>query len=93
MRFGVFDHLDRDGQPLADYYEARLKIVEACDRFWIPCLPHSRAHAMPHHRVSTHPRPPTSSQVAFGDLALAETLTSIALFAREVMPALCQPAK
>jgi alkanesulfonate monooxygenase SsuD/methylene tetrahydromethanopterin reductase-like flavin-dependent oxidoreductase (luciferase family) len=32
MEFGVFDHLDRAGTPLADYYEDRLKIVEAFDR-------------------------------------------------------------
>jgi alkanesulfonate monooxygenase SsuD/methylene tetrahydromethanopterin reductase-like flavin-dependent oxidoreductase (luciferase family) len=32
MEFGVFDHLDRYGGALADYYEDRLKIVEAYDR-------------------------------------------------------------
>jgi alkanesulfonate monooxygenase SsuD/methylene tetrahydromethanopterin reductase-like flavin-dependent oxidoreductase (luciferase family) len=32
MEFGVFDHLDRSGLPLADYYESRLKIIEAYDR-------------------------------------------------------------
>ncbi|MDH3241434.1 MAG: LLM class flavin-dependent oxidoreductase [Alphaproteobacteria bacterium] len=32
MEFGVFDHLDRDGQALADYYESRLKLIEAYDR-------------------------------------------------------------
>jgi alkanesulfonate monooxygenase SsuD/methylene tetrahydromethanopterin reductase-like flavin-dependent oxidoreductase (luciferase family) len=32
MEFGVFDHLDRTGASLADYYEDRLKIVEAYDR-------------------------------------------------------------
>lgn len=32
MEFGVFDHLDRDGQPLADYYESRLRLIEAYDR-------------------------------------------------------------
>jgi alkanesulfonate monooxygenase SsuD/methylene tetrahydromethanopterin reductase-like flavin-dependent oxidoreductase (luciferase family) len=32
MEFGVFDHLDRYGGPLADYYEDRLKIAEAYDR-------------------------------------------------------------
>jgi alkanesulfonate monooxygenase SsuD/methylene tetrahydromethanopterin reductase-like flavin-dependent oxidoreductase (luciferase family) len=32
MQFGVFDHLDRDGQPLGDYYRARLSIIEAYDR-------------------------------------------------------------
>ncbi len=32
MHFGVFDHLDR-GQPrLCDFYEARLKLIEAYDR-------------------------------------------------------------
>src|SRR2546430_15697120 len=32
MEFGVFDHLDRHGGALADYYEDRLKIAEAYDR-------------------------------------------------------------
>ena len=32
MEFGVFDHLDRYGGALADYYEDRLRIVEAYDR-------------------------------------------------------------
>ena len=32
MEFGVFDHLDRSPLPLADYYEARLAVVEAIDR-------------------------------------------------------------
>lgn len=33
IEFGVFDHLDRNDLPLAAYYEARLKIIEAYDRF------------------------------------------------------------
>jgi alkanesulfonate monooxygenase SsuD/methylene tetrahydromethanopterin reductase-like flavin-dependent oxidoreductase (luciferase family) len=32
MEFGVFDHLDRNDLPLADYYDCRLKIIEAYDR-------------------------------------------------------------
>ena len=32
MDFGIFDHLDRTGAPLPDYYEDRLKIAEAYDR-------------------------------------------------------------
>src|SRR4030081_2660683 len=32
MEFGVFDHLDRYGGPLADFYEDRLRIAEAYDR-------------------------------------------------------------
>ncbi len=32
MEFGVFDHLDRSELPLKEYYENRLKIIEAYDR-------------------------------------------------------------
>jgi alkanesulfonate monooxygenase SsuD/methylene tetrahydromethanopterin reductase-like flavin-dependent oxidoreductase (luciferase family) len=32
MEFGVFDHLDRDDLSLGDYYEARLRVIEAYDR-------------------------------------------------------------
>src|SRR4029077_4967360 len=32
MKFGVFDHLDRNDLPLQAFYAERLKIVEAYDR-------------------------------------------------------------
>jgi alkanesulfonate monooxygenase SsuD/methylene tetrahydromethanopterin reductase-like flavin-dependent oxidoreductase (luciferase family) len=32
MEFGIFDHLDRTGAPLPQFYEERLKIAEAYDR-------------------------------------------------------------
>src|ERR1044071_3229544 len=32
MEFGIFDHLDRNNLPLNDYYEARLKLIEAYER-------------------------------------------------------------
>ena len=32
MKFGIFDHLDRNGRPLADFYEDRLRLVEAYDK-------------------------------------------------------------
>src|SRR5215469_13386372 len=32
LEFGVFDHLDRDNLPLSDFYEQRLKVIEAFDR-------------------------------------------------------------
>ena len=31
MKFGVFDHLDRNDLPLQAFYAERLKIVEAYD--------------------------------------------------------------
>jgi alkanesulfonate monooxygenase SsuD/methylene tetrahydromethanopterin reductase-like flavin-dependent oxidoreductase (luciferase family) len=32
VKFGVFDHLDRNDLPLADFYEQRLDFVELYDR-------------------------------------------------------------
>jgi alkanesulfonate monooxygenase SsuD/methylene tetrahydromethanopterin reductase-like flavin-dependent oxidoreductase (luciferase family) len=32
LEFGIFDHLDRNELPLRDYYEQRLKVIEAFDR-------------------------------------------------------------
>src|SRR2546421_6291899 len=32
LEFGIFDHLDRNDLPLHDYYEQRLKVIEAFDR-------------------------------------------------------------
>ena len=32
LEFGVFDHLDRNSLPLREYYEQRLKVIEAFDR-------------------------------------------------------------
>lgn len=32
MRFGLFDHMDRSGDDTSALYEARLQILEACDR-------------------------------------------------------------
>jgi alkanesulfonate monooxygenase SsuD/methylene tetrahydromethanopterin reductase-like flavin-dependent oxidoreductase (luciferase family) len=33
LEFGVFDHLDRNDLPLHRYYEQRLRVIEAFDRF------------------------------------------------------------
>jgi len=32
VEFGIFDHLDRNDAPLQDFYEQRLKVIEAFDR-------------------------------------------------------------
>ncbi len=47
LSFGIFDHLDRGAVPLAEFYENRLKLIEAYDRhgFYIYlCAEH---HATP----------------------------------------------
>jgi alkanesulfonate monooxygenase SsuD/methylene tetrahydromethanopterin reductase-like flavin-dependent oxidoreductase (luciferase family) len=47
MKFGVFDHLDNDHLPLADYFEERLKIIELFDRFGFHAW-----HVAEHHATS-----------------------------------------
>jgi alkanesulfonate monooxygenase SsuD/methylene tetrahydromethanopterin reductase-like flavin-dependent oxidoreductase (luciferase family) len=47
MEFGVFDHLDRGGLPLRDYYEARLKLIEAYDRAGFYAYHVAEHHATP----------------------------------------------
>jgi alkanesulfonate monooxygenase SsuD/methylene tetrahydromethanopterin reductase-like flavin-dependent oxidoreductase (luciferase family) len=32
LYFGVFDHVDRGAGTLAEFYESRLRLIEACDR-------------------------------------------------------------
>jgi alkanesulfonate monooxygenase SsuD/methylene tetrahydromethanopterin reductase-like flavin-dependent oxidoreductase (luciferase family) len=47
MDFGIFDHVDRNDLPLVDYYEARLKIVEAYDRAGFYSYHIAEHHATP----------------------------------------------
>ena len=47
MEFGVFDHLDRHGGALADYYEDRLKVAEAYDRAGFYAYHLAEHHATP----------------------------------------------
>jgi alkanesulfonate monooxygenase SsuD/methylene tetrahydromethanopterin reductase-like flavin-dependent oxidoreductase (luciferase family) len=47
MKFGVFDHLDASGAPLAEFYEERLQLAEAYDRIGIHALHIAEHHATP----------------------------------------------
>lgn len=47
MKFGVFDHLDRNDLPLRDYYESRLAIIEACDRLGFYAYHIAEHHSTP----------------------------------------------
>jgi alkanesulfonate monooxygenase SsuD/methylene tetrahydromethanopterin reductase-like flavin-dependent oxidoreductase (luciferase family) len=47
IEFGVFDHLDRTGVALSDYYEDRLRIVEAYDRAGFYAYHLAEHHATP----------------------------------------------
>jgi alkanesulfonate monooxygenase SsuD/methylene tetrahydromethanopterin reductase-like flavin-dependent oxidoreductase (luciferase family) len=47
MEFGIFDHLDRNRLPLADYFEERLEITEALDRAGFYSYHVAEHHATP----------------------------------------------
>jgi alkanesulfonate monooxygenase SsuD/methylene tetrahydromethanopterin reductase-like flavin-dependent oxidoreductase (luciferase family) len=47
MQFGAFDHIDRNDLPLAEFYEARLKIIEACDHFGLYAYHIAEHHSTP----------------------------------------------
>ena len=47
MKFGVFDHLEASGAPLAQFYEHRLRLAEAYDRIGIHALHIAEHHATP----------------------------------------------
>jgi alkanesulfonate monooxygenase SsuD/methylene tetrahydromethanopterin reductase-like flavin-dependent oxidoreductase (luciferase family) len=47
MEFGVFDHLDRNDLPLAEFYEARLALIEAYDRAGFFAYHVAEHHATP----------------------------------------------
>jgi alkanesulfonate monooxygenase SsuD/methylene tetrahydromethanopterin reductase-like flavin-dependent oxidoreductase (luciferase family) len=47
MEFGIFDHCDANGLPLHEFYDNRLKIVEAYDRGGFYCYHVAEHHATP----------------------------------------------
>jgi len=47
MEFGIFDHCDANGLPLAQFYDNRFKIVEAYDRAGFYCYHVAEHHATP----------------------------------------------
>jgi alkanesulfonate monooxygenase SsuD/methylene tetrahydromethanopterin reductase-like flavin-dependent oxidoreductase (luciferase family) len=47
MEFGIFDHVDRSNESLADHYESRLKLVEMYDRGGFYCYHVAEHHSTP----------------------------------------------
>ena len=47
LTFGVFDHVDRGAAPLAEFYENRLKLIEAYDRYGFYVYLVAEHHATP----------------------------------------------
>src|SRR5438309_2543434 len=47
MEFGVFDHLDRGSALLKEFYESRLKLIEAYDRAGFYAYHVAEHHSMP----------------------------------------------
>ena len=104
MKFGVFDHMDSSGRPLAELFEDRLRLAEAYDRMGLYAL-HVDFDGIVRSEQAIAGSPRTVrnaiarqaaqsganyllARFAFGDLALEESLNSADLFARRVMPEL-----
>jgi alkanesulfonate monooxygenase SsuD/methylene tetrahydromethanopterin reductase-like flavin-dependent oxidoreductase (luciferase family) len=47
VRFGLYDHVDRSGRPLWEFYEDRLRLAEAYDRLGYYALHIAEHHATP----------------------------------------------
>jgi len=47
IAFGIFDHLDHSGSPLHEFYENRLKLIEAYDRLGFYAYHVAEHHATP----------------------------------------------
>ena len=47
MKIGIFDHLDRSGEPLHDFYEHRLQLCELYDRTGFHCYHLAEHRATP----------------------------------------------
>jgi len=47
MQFGVFDHMDSSGEPLAEFFENRLRLAEAYDRIGLHALHVAEHHSTP----------------------------------------------
>ncbi len=47
MQFGVFDHMDASGEPLAQLFENRLRLAEAYDRIGLHALHVAEHHSTP----------------------------------------------
>lgn len=45
MRFGVFDHIDANGQPVGEQYDGRLRLVELYERLGFYCYHLTEHHA------------------------------------------------
>jgi len=45
MRFGVFDHIDADGQPVGEQYASRLRLVELYEKLGFYCYHLTEHHA------------------------------------------------
>jgi alkanesulfonate monooxygenase SsuD/methylene tetrahydromethanopterin reductase-like flavin-dependent oxidoreductase (luciferase family) len=54
MQFGIFDHLDQNGLPLADFYEQRLELIAEYERLGFYCYHLAEHHGTP---LGTAPSP------------------------------------
>ena len=61
MQFGIFDHMDNDHLPLADFFEERLKIIEMYDQLGFHAW-----HVAEHHATTLGMAPSPNIMLAAG---------------------------
>ncbi len=72
LEFGIFDHLDDNGVPLADLFETRLKLIERYDRAGFRSYHIAEHHSTPGHGAVAQRLPrrggATDERLRFGPL-------------------------
>ncbi|HVV93840.1 MAG TPA: LLM class flavin-dependent oxidoreductase [Hyphomicrobiales bacterium] len=84
MKFGIFDHVDASGLPLAEHYETRLRLVEAMDR-----LGFAGYHIAEHHGTPLGTSPSPSVYLA----AVAQRTKRLRFGPLVYLPALYHPIR
>ncbi len=84
MKFGVFDHVDDSGLPLADHYDMRLKLVEALER-----LGFDSYHTAEHHGTTLGYAPSPSVYLS----AVAQRTRRLKFGPLVYLPALYHPMR
>jgi alkanesulfonate monooxygenase SsuD/methylene tetrahydromethanopterin reductase-like flavin-dependent oxidoreductase (luciferase family) len=84
LEFGIFDHVDRHDQPLKDFYEDRLKLMEAYDRAGIYGYHCAEHHSTPSPSVYLSAIGQRTKNLRFGPLVYTLVLYHPLRLAEEI---------
>ena len=87
MKFGIFDHLDRNELPMAQYYEERLKLVELYDRTGFHAYHVAEHQSTP---VGRAPSPASSARRRFCRRPISSTASTSTATAMSICATACR---